>query len=95
MDDLGNSTHDTQKRKKAFSCAQEVLSSLLSSSAGYFYAKDKNLNYITCNNNYLDLLGVASLNDVIRKKDIDLDLAPDLIDSFSLICIFQLEKYII
>ena len=61
----------------------ELLDFFITNFAGYWYCKNINLAYISCNHNYAALLGKVSICDVIDKKDTDFNWLNNLSNSFN------------
>jgi len=52
--------------------SQEMLKLIMDNIPQYIAWKDKNLTYLGCNNNFLDLLDIENEEDLLGKKDFDL-----------------------
>jgi PAS domain S-box-containing protein len=61
-----------KKYEEALQSSYEMLQTVMENIPQYVYWKDKELNYLGCNNNYANLLGIDYPENIINKKDTDL-----------------------
>lgn len=81
----GNLSLDITERKKAVEALQkneEMLQNILEHFPGDIFWKDKNSNYLGCNQSFAEGAGLKSKNDVIYKNDFELEWEKDLAESY-------------
>ncbi|MFX0058237.1 MAG: PAS domain S-box protein [Candidatus Hodarchaeota archaeon] len=61
-----------KKYEEALQSSYEMLQTVMENIPQYVYWKDNDLNYLGCNNNYANLIGVEYPENIINKKDTDL-----------------------
>jgi PAS domain S-box-containing protein len=61
-----------KKYEEALQSSYEMLQTVMENIPQYVYWKDNDLNYLGCNNNYTNLIGVEYPENIINKKDNDL-----------------------